>query len=298
MTKFMVRPPGFEPGLSAWQAPVSLRIDYPALRNDFLSFLESKKFNQRYVRSMLSYLDKSVGVIEGPMDILRMFSILTPGQQHNLNRGLRNLFNFLESQGFSEGYLNILRKNIPKDETGIDLKIPTAEQIVTSLRVMEKGLVKYRAVYNLALDSGLRLIEATELIKKFELEDIQSADGFHMTPIGMFRKSKVAYYGFFTGYTMQLICELNEEDIKSLNDQNASTYVLKRPNVTAYKYLRKFAFDKMIELEIPESVADFIQGRTPKSVGAKHYMVLVRQAKKFYPRYAEYITELRRKALN
>ena len=55
----------------------------------------------------------------------------------------------------------------------------------------------------------------------------------------------------------------------------------------------------MTDLEFfPENAADFIEGRTPKSVGAKHYMVLVRQAKKYYPRYAEYITRLRQKALN
>jgi len=32
--------------------------------------------------------------------------------------------------------------------------------------------------------------------------------------------------------------------------------------VISYKYLRKFAFDKMIQLEIPESVADFIEVRS------------------------------------
>ena len=68
--------------------------------------------------------------------------------------------------------------------------------------------------------------------------------------------------------------------------------------LVAFKYIRKFGFDKMIDLEVPESVADFIQGRTPKKIGAKHYMVLVRQDKKFYPRYAKYITQLRQKALN
>jgi len=292
----LVRPPGFEPGSSAWQAEKGLKIDYPALRDDFLSFLESKKFNQRYVKTMLSYLDKNVSVIEGPMDILRVFSGLTPGQQHNLNRGLRNLFNFLEGQGFSEDYLNILRKNIPKDETGIDLRIPSPEQIVTSLKVMNRGSARYRVVYNLALDSGLRLVEATRLIKNFKATEMQRADGFCMVPIGMFRRSKVAYYGFFTDYTMQLISELSEEEISTLDNQNIAGYVQKRPVVTRYKYLRKFAFDKMIELEVPESVADFIQGRTPKSVGAKHYMVLVRQAKKFYPRYADYITQLQQKA--
>lgn len=59
------------------------------------------------------------------------------------------------------------------------------------------------------------------------------------------------------------------------------------------KYLRKFAFDNMVELEVPESVADFIEGRVPKRIGAKHYLALARQSSKFYPRYAEYVKKLK-----
>jgi len=55
-----------------------------------------------------------------------------------------------------------------------------------------------------------------------------------------------------------------------------------------------FAF----ELGVPESIADFFEGRTPKTIGAKHYMILLRQAKQYYQRYAEYIKQLRQKALN
>ncbi|MGC8998767.1 MAG: integrase [Candidatus Bathyarchaeia archaeon] len=67
---------------------------------------------------------------------------------------------------------------------------------------------------------------------------------------------------------------------------------------TRAKYLRKFANDTMTseKLNIPEIVADFIQGRVPKSIGVKHYMQLKRKADQFYPRYAEHVTELRRKA--
>jgi len=36
-----------------------------------------------------------------------------------------------------------------------------------------------------------------------------------------------------------------------------------------------------------ESVADFIERRVAKKIGAKHYMALARQASKFYPRYAK-----------
>ncbi len=60
--------------------------------------------------------------------------------------------------------------------------------------------------------------------------------------------------------------------------------------------MREFAFDKMIELDISESVADFIEGRVPTRIGAKHYMVLARQADQKYGRYADHVTQLRQKA--
>lgn len=37
----------------------------------------------------------------------------------------------------------------------------------------------------------------------------------------------------------------------------------------------------MIELEVPESVADFIEGRVAKKIGSKHYVALARQSCKF-----------------
>ena len=69
----------------------------------------------------------------------------------------------------------------------------------------------------------------------------------------------------------------------------------KRFKIVSYKYLRKFAFDTMTskQLNIPESVADFIEGRTPKSVGTRHYVLLKRKAIQFYLRYSEYMTHLR-----
>jgi len=290
----MVRSPGFEPGSSAWEADESLHIDYPNIRDDFISFMDSKKFNPRYVKCILSYLDKNVKVITGPMDILRIFSGLTGGQQHNLSRGIRNLFKFLENMGFNNDYLDTLRKNIPKDETGFDINIPSSQSIISSLQAMAGASVGYRAVYELILDSGLRLEEACKFVNSFSEVQAEKLDGFYVAPLGYFRRSKLAYFAFFTDATFRLIAQLN----KKVDPQLAANYRRKRPGVDAFKYLRKFANDTMTseELNIPESVADFIQGRTPKSVGARHYMQLKRKAVQFYPRYAEYITELRQKA--
>jgi len=57
-------------------------------------------------------------------------------------------------------------------------------------------------------------------------------------------------------------------------------------------FLEEFNFNKMIELEIPESVADFIQGRVPQRIGAEHYMALARQTNRFSGKYAEYLRDL------
>jgi len=73
---------------------------------------------------------------------------------------------------------------------------------------------------------------------------------------------------------------------------DATSKVCRRYGLVAPKYLRKFVFHKMLELEIPEGVADFIQGRAPKTVGERHYANLKRLADKYYPRYVEFLVSL------
>jgi len=289
---------GFEPTTPSLGGSCAFHISYPELRKDFVVWLESRGLNESYRKHMIRDLDRFVGVIKEPMDIARIFSPLTHGQKHNLNRALRALLNFLESQGFNTEILTALKRNIPKDSVGIDLKIPSEDKIIRSLRTMKQASTIYNDLYNLVLDSGLRLTEAVMFSNDVSRSEVEEVNGFCVAPLGYFRTSKIAYYAFFTEETMQ---QLKARGVQRVSDVNARSYMKrfrKAGDVATWKYLRKFVFDKMIELEIPESVADFIQGRTPKSIGAKHYMVLMRQAKKFYPRYAEYITQLREKALS
>jgi len=241
---------------------------------------------------MVHYLDRYVTVIRSPMDVIRLFSGLSVGQQHHLNRALRAFFNFLEMMGVEKAWLDGLRKAIPKDQIGIDVKVPDEQAIKRDLaRIPAIGL-KYQALWHLCLDSGIRLIEAIHLINDFTPEKLQEVNGFYRYRIGEFRGNKQAYFVYFTKHTLQLIQSVSREKI---DRPNASDYFCKH-GCTSPKYLRKFAFDKMIELEIPESVSDFIEGRVPKRVGAKHYMVLMRQADRFYGKYAEYVTSLRDRA--
>jgi intergrase/recombinase len=297
-----VRSPGFEPGSSAWEADVLAKLDYDrscATRRrlslnwaqnkaEFTEYLNAKSFNLRYVKCMVSYLDRYVVELREPMDVVRAFAGLTSGQQHNLNRAVRNLLNFAELKGADPDCLNALRKAIPKEVCGCDLNVPSEEEIKASLRKLDDAPAKYRCLWNLLLDSGLRLTEAVRLINNFD--GATEVNGFYRCTLGYFRGSQLAFAAYFTPHTLKLIRQNREE----LDDRTASHYYSKFGNV-APKYLRKFAFDTMIseKLAIPESVADFIEGRVPKKVGARHYTKLLRQADGHYGRYSEYLDKLR-----
>jgi intergrase/recombinase len=270
-------------------------LSWPETRSLFLEYLEFKRYEPANARNMLNYLDRFVKKpIRAPMDVMKLFSPLTAGQRHHLNRAMRAWFRCLEinrpDREFKE-FLDSLRKAIPKDEVGIDIKVPEEGQIIMDLRRLASDPLKFQAAYNLLLDSGLRLVEVVKLLNNFP--EAERLEGFYRCPVGLFRGSKQAYYCYLTEYTFQLVAQLKEKV-----DKLSLSKWLQNHQYTRAKYIRKFVNDTMTSerLNIPESVADFIQGRVPKSIGAKHYMQLKRKADQFYPRYAEYVTELRRKA--
>ncbi|MEM3628910.1 MAG: integrase [Candidatus Bathyarchaeia archaeon] len=270
-------------------------LSWPETRELFLQYVEFKRYEPANARNMIGYLDRFVKQpIKEPLDVMRIFSPLSVGQRHHLNRAMRAWFKCLEinkPDGRFKEFLDSLRKAIPKAEVGIDIKVPEEEQIISDLKRLVSEPLPLQAEYNLLLDSGLRLVEVVRLLNDFpEAERLQ---GFYRCSVGLFRGSKQAYYCYMTEYTYQLIKKLNEKvsEIRLKRRHQLHKY-------TRAKYLRKFANDMMTseKLNIPESVADFIQGRVPKSIGAKHYMKLKRKADQYYPRYAQYVTELRQKA--
>jgi len=65
------------------------------------------------------------------------------------------------------------------------------------------------------------------------------------------------------------------------------------PHIEKLGSMRDFCYNKLLELGMPESAADFLNGRGPRTVGGKHYMDKIRQIKVFYPRYLAYLRELK-----
>lgn len=275
--------PGFGPGSATREAQVTISWKY--IRSDFIIYFDSKRYSARYKIDLLHYLDKYFTSISSPIDIMRCFSKLEKGQRH-LWLGFRSVFNFLEATGFDADTLSVYRKALPTFSCGIDLKVPEETKIIADLKAFMGANPKYRAVHSLLIDSGLRVVEAMYLVNNWTEPD--KVGNFYRSEIGMFRGCKQAYYAYYTTATYDLLKTLSGNISQIAYEKSIERY-----NLTRSKYLRKFAFDTMVQLEVPESVAVFIEGRVPKRIGAKHYMVLRRQADKFYGKYADYLAKLR-----
>jgi intergrase/recombinase len=88
--------------------------------------VESKRYDPTTAKTMVRYLDKYIKArIESLINVIRSFNGLSVGQAHHLNRALRAFINFLEILGFAKGWMNSLREATPKDQIGIDIKVPT-----------------------------------------------------------------------------------------------------------------------------------------------------------------------------
>jgi len=274
----------------------NLVVSWKELRDGFVSWVRARDLSLDYKRSIINNLDRFAPQLSGPLDVVKLFDGLSAGRRHCLLYSLRNLFNFCELMGFPKEFVDRLRRALPKDMVGVDNYVPSENEIVNSLRKLRRVQQKYAALYNLLLDSGLRLREAVKLTNEFSYFSgkLEFHEGFVVAPLFWFRGSKKSFYAYFTHKTLELLRN-NGEKVRAMT---ASHYFRKRGMVPA-KYIRKFVYDKMTdeELNIPDSVADFIQGRVPQSIGAKHYKKLKSQADKYYPRYAEFIKRLRRRGL-
>ena len=69
----------------------------------------------------------------------------------------------MEAISYDSEPLNVYRKALPKLGCGIDLKVPEEPGILRALSRLPEVSAHYIALYNLLLDSGLRLTEAIKV---------------------------------------------------------------------------------------------------------------------------------------
>jgi len=159
-----------------------------------------------------------------------------------------------------------------------DLKVPSVDEVLRTLRAACKASEELCLIYKLLIESGARLSEVVKMLNEFNSNNLKEHNGFFTYALGYVRGSKFSFYIFSITRPKKLKCSANW--ISNWASKNG---------LTQPKYVRKLAATVMASLEIPESVINFIQGRVPRGILERNYLSLYSLALKFYPRYAGWV---------
>ena len=169
-------------------------------------------------------------------------------------------------------------KAIKTKKSGVDLKVPSLDQIRQWAEKV-KG-TRVELLFRLLLESGVRFTEAIKVLSEYSPENDVCENGICIYTLNWSRGSKRVFYVFH-------ISKLERQSIT----YNYAKKIMHELDI-APKYIRKFTATKMLELNIPGEIVDFIEGRTPGNILTKHYLDLYALAKKEYKKYAEWLSKV------
>jgi len=242
-----------------------------------------ERCSKEHADKQIHYLDKYLPErVKNPKELFEVIRKVEKGKQH-FCVGLRNLLNFYETfELMNEGSIMKYRKIVKIPKANQDEYVPEDSKVIETFRKFKDE--RYKILFKLLTFSGIRLRESLHLLRTFDSNKLINNDKIAKYPLGLNRRSKKSYYAYMP---LEFSNELRRME---LNEDAVSQYFKKKG--LPCKYLRKWNYNFLILNGVPESVADFIQGRASITVGSMHYLAKVKQADEWYSRVVDKLLEI------
>ncbi len=187
----------------------------------------------------------------------------------------RLVLKYLESKELiADEELTFLKRKLKSKKSSVDNYVPTDDEMKETLSKLSD---KMKLMYLMYLVSGMRKVEGEYLLTNFHKLKTQQYDGFVKISMNYLRKTKNSYFCYLPlEVYSKLSLDHKQLSVSSLEKE------IKRKKLIPIKYCRKWFYTKCIELGIPESIADYYQGRVSNSVGGNHYLSRQMLADKYY----------------
>ena len=132
-------------------------------------------------------------------------------------------------------------------------------------------------MYLVYVVSGIRKVEGEYLLDNLDILKCQQLDGFTKITMNYLRHNKNSYFCYLPlNVYSKLTINHKQLSISSLENE------IRRKKLIPIKYCRKWFYTKCIEVGVPESIADFYEGRTSNSIGSNHYLSKQMLADRYY----------------
>jgi intergrase/recombinase len=230
---------------------------------DFERWLKTQKYSSEYIRNCLKWVFR---VYKNSRIKINFKQDYKQWEQ----KAIRVFCNYLESKGLFPNEIKTIRNKIKIKSSGRDDYVPDTQEIIKTINKIDDS--NYRAMYLILLFSGIRGTELTYMLAHKRLRRVDKGS-FYKVYLNYSRGSKSSYFAY-----LPLFLDVSKIKGSLIGMQS----YLKKRNLLPYKYCRKWFYTKCIELGIPDSIADFYQGRISQSIGNNHYLGKQALADKHY----------------
>ncbi len=233
-------------------------------KKNYEKWLISRKLDSGYIKDLVHTLTKFIreDITQLPEDMSEMNGI-----------GVRSYIQYLVQKSLlTDEEANGFRKKIPLRQSRADNFIPSNEEVITAYnKISDK---RFKIIFKLLAYSGARITELHIMLKEYDPSKLIVNEKFAKYQLFYNRGHKKSFYIYIP---KELIPELH----KFYVHVNTITNKISQSGLNP-KYLRKWFYNYLIFNNLPEGVADFIEGRAPESVGSMHYLSKAKQADYWY----------------
>ncbi|MBN1386346.1 hypothetical protein JW968_05235 [Candidatus Woesearchaeota archaeon] len=208
-------------------------------------------------------------------------------------RGIKNLIvaarvylNFCEYHEYmTEEAINYYRKYLKIPRGHKDIYVPSNDEIIKNFEII-KSHKSLRMVYIVLACSGIRYVEALDFLGNYDPKRFRVHSNYVSYSVGLLRNTKNINNIYLPKFVYEILHPVTN------TYQSLAVKVKEKGASVTFKYLRKWNYNFLLYNQVPESVADWIQGRSGKSVSANHYLAKGQQADYWYEKVADKFHEL------
>ncbi|MFG1460298.1 MAG: integrase [Thermoplasmataceae archaeon] len=255
------------------------------MSDDFRTWLKANRADKRYIESLESYLTKYFTglVLNTPQNIVEYISRMKTTSKYPI-LALRLYIKYLEeTDQITAEHSQHLKKVLKVKKSKPDTYVPTDDRVKEAYHKLKDD--RDKLIFEILAYSGVRVTEMVKMLKEFEPNNLVKNEKFGRYSLNYSRGQKRSYYIY-----MPLEVSDKVKRFYKIGNKEITKIIGLRSGLSP-KYLRKWFFNKTIMSGVPESVADFYEGRSPATVGSANYMDKTRQADHYYEKVVDILRE-------
>jgi intergrase/recombinase len=243
--------------------------------DDFLDYIEHQGYSENHILHLKSYFNRHLKskAFQSPLELHKYINLQKAGRNH-IAKTARVYLNFAEKSDFlSADVIQKYRSVIKIEKSQPDVYVPSDDEVLSAYNLIKKHK-DLELVFLILACSGIRYIETLDFLRN--PGKVKHHKSFVSFSVGNNRHTKRLNNIYLPDFVFDKLFLLD-------CSYNSLRSKFKRAGLKLnLKYLRKWNYNLLLYQGVPESVADFIQGRSNRSISSNHYLAKSQQAEYWY----------------